>query len=67
MAVREILRMCNPRLRRKASAIDRLGNDKLASLINGMLDTMKDFEGRVWPRCSSCKRHEPVLPVWGFY
>ena len=45
MAVREILRMCNPRLRRKASAIDRLGNDKLASLINGMLDTMKDFEG----------------------
>ena len=45
MAVREILRMDNPRLRRKASAVDRLGNDKLASLINDMPDTMKDFEG----------------------
>ena len=45
MAVREILRMGNPRLRRKASAVDRLGNDKLASLINDMPDTMKDFEG----------------------
>ena len=45
MAVREILRMGNPRLRLKANAKDRFGDDKLANLIADMLDTMKAFEG----------------------
>ena len=45
MAVREILRMGNPRLRLKAHAKDRFGDDKLANLIADMLDTMKAFDG----------------------
>ena len=45
MAVREILRMGNPRLRLKANAKDRFGDDKLANLIADMLDTMKAFDG----------------------
>ena len=45
MAVREILRMGDPRLRRKASDVDRFGDDTLAALINDMLDTMKARDG----------------------
>ena len=45
MAVREILRMGSPRLRLKATAVGRVGDDQLASLINDMLDTMKAFDG----------------------
>ena len=45
MAVREVLRMGDPRLRLKANAIDRFGNDKLANLITDMLDTMTAFDG----------------------
>ena len=45
MSVREILRMGDPRLRMKASAVDRLGDDKFANLIPDMLDTMKAFDG----------------------
>ena len=45
MSVRGILRMGDPRLRLKASAVDLFGDDKLANLINDMLDTMKAFDG----------------------
>ncbi len=45
MAVREVLRMGDPRLRLKANTIDRFGNDKLANLITDMLDTMTAFDG----------------------
>ena len=45
MSVREILRMGDPRLRMKASAVDLFGDDKLANLITDMLDTMKAFDG----------------------
>ena len=45
MPVRDILRMGNPRLRLKASAVDRFGDNQLASMINDMLDTMKAFDG----------------------
>ena len=45
MSVREILRMGDPRLRLKASGVDRFGDDKLANLITDMLDTMKAFDG----------------------
>ena len=45
MAVREVLRMGDPRLRLKANAVDRFDDDKLANLITDMLDTMKAFDG----------------------
>lgn len=45
MSVREVLRMGDPRLRLKASVVDWFGDDKLANLINDMLDTMKAFDG----------------------
>ena len=35
MSVRGILRMGDPRLRMKASAVDLFGDDKLANLISG--------------------------------
>ena len=37
--------MGNSRLRLKANAKDRFGDDKLANLIADMLDTMKAFDG----------------------
>ena len=45
MSVRGVLRMGDPRLRLKASAVDLFGDDKLANLITDMLDTMKAFDG----------------------
>ena len=45
MSARGILRMGDPRLRMKARAVDRFGDDKLANLITDMLDTMKAFDG----------------------
>ena len=45
MAVRKISRMGDPRPRCKASAVDRFEDNRLADLINDILDTMKAFDG----------------------
>ena len=61
MSVREVLRMGDPRLRLKASVVDWFGDDKLANLINDMLDTMKAFDGagsiRKRQTIAGCARH----------
>ena len=45
MAVRKILRMGDPQLRRKSDTVDRVGDEALGTLITDMLDTMKNCDG----------------------
>jgi peptide deformylase len=45
MAVREVLRMGDPALRRPAAPVERFGDGELESLIADMLDTMEAFDG----------------------
>jgi peptide deformylase len=45
MAIREILRMGDPRLLRRAEAVDRFGSPELVSLVDDMLDTMAAADG----------------------
>ena len=45
MTVRKVLRIGDPRLRRKAEAIGRFGDAALGTLITDMLDTMKARDG----------------------
>ena len=45
MAVRDILRMGHPQLRRRAREVERLDGDTLAALIEDMLDTMRACHG----------------------
>ena len=45
MAVREVLRMGDPRLRERAEAVERFDDAALESLITDMLDTMKARDG----------------------
>ena len=45
MAVCEVLRMGDPRLRRRAEDVERFGDTALENLITDMLDTMKACDG----------------------
>jgi peptide deformylase len=45
MAVREILRMGDPRLLRQARSVERFGTPELAALIEDMFDTMRASQG----------------------
>ena len=45
MAVREILRMGDPRLLRQARPVERFGTPELAALIEDMFDTMRASQG----------------------
>lgn len=45
MAVREILRMGDPALRRRAAPVERFGDGALAALVADMLDTMEACDG----------------------
>ena len=45
MAIRKVLRIGDPRLRRHAGAVDRFGDATLGTLITDMLDTMKACDG----------------------
>ena len=50
MAIRKVLRIGDPQLRRHAGAVDRFGDAALGTLITDMLDTMKACDGQDWPR-----------------
>ncbi len=45
MAIRKVLRIGDPQLRRHADAVDRFGDAALGTLITDMLDTMKACDG----------------------
>ena len=45
MAVREVLRMGHPQLRRRANEVEGLDDDTLSALIEDMLDTMQAYDG----------------------
>ena len=45
MAIRKVLRIGDPQLRRHAGAVDRFGDAALGTLITDMLDTMKACDG----------------------
>ena len=45
MAIRKVLRIGDPQLRRHAGAVDRFGDAALGALITDMLDTMKACDG----------------------
>jgi len=45
MAIREILRMGDARLLRRAAAVDDFGTPQLLALVDDMLDTMKSADG----------------------
>ena len=45
MAIRKVLRIGDPQLRRHAGAVDRFGDAALGTLITDMLDTMKACHG----------------------
>jgi peptide deformylase len=45
MAIREILRMGDPRLLRRAAAVTDFGTPRLLALVDDMLDTMKAADG----------------------
>ena len=45
MAVREVLKMGDPRLLKIAEPVKEFGTDELKSLIEDMFDTMEDYDG----------------------
>ena len=45
MALREVLRMGHPQLRRRANEVERLDDDTLPALVEDMLETMNACDG----------------------
>ena len=69
MALREVLRMGHPQLRRRANEVERLDDDTLPALVEDMLETMNACDGvglaalRSMCRCASSSSGSTRTPA----